>query len=89
MVGEESTVVRVPLERLAPVSGRRAAPQGTGPPVDRCTAGETRIAGLGIAVVAAGAHFLATFPWVESVVGPLDVAIRAHATIPPKNGEIR
>src|SRR5690349_14380188 len=82
MLIEEVPVHRVPVQRLTPVRSRRAAPRRARSPVDRRAAAETRVARLGIAVIAAGPDLLAAFPRIERVICPFDFAVLAHALSP-------
>jgi len=79
----EKLLVRViPGQRLPPVRGARAASRRAGSPIHGLAAVVPRIAGFGIAVVAARADLLAAFARIEGVVGPLDLAELTHCILP-------
>lgn len=82
--------VAIPLQRLPPVRGRRAAARGAGSPVHGGATAEARVARLGVAVIAARADLLAAFPRIERVVAPLDFCVLAHGLLSaPQCGQSR
>ena len=71
MLGHEGLSLSVPFEWLAPVRCAGPPARCARAPVDR-RAVVAGVARFGIAMVAAGAYLLATFPWVKGVIAPFD-----------------